>query len=324
MQRPFWRRSGLALLSLALLCATLWTAGELYKQRDYLPDFRASKAELVAAIETPLETKSGYSVVHLRLTDRRGLDVEAHLRLPSGGGARRGAVVVLGGVRTGRRTVEFLPHIGDWVVLALDYPYAGAKGRLSRWQFLRNIPGMRRAMLDTVPATGLALDYLWRRNDIDRERVVLAGGSFGALLAPAAAAADPRFSAVAILFGAGDLEAVIAANLDLPWPARPIVAWLGGVVVSPLEPLKYVGRIPPRPVFMLNGTQDAAMPERFGRLLHEKAGPLATVRWVQLGHVNVRATEFHRTVLREVLSWLAEIGFISAAERDGLGRRGSS
>jgi len=308
VRRRLWRGPVLVLLLPALLCTAAWMAGELYKQRDPLPDLLASKADLAAVIETPLETRTGYSLVHVRLRDQRGLEVEGHLRLPSGAQGRHGAIVILGGLRTGRWNAELLPPIDGWAVLALDYPHAGAKRGLSRWELVRALPALRRAALDTVPATGLALDYLWRRDDIDRERIVLTAGSFGALIAPAAAAAEARFSAVALLFGAGDLGALIHARLDMPWPARPIVAWLGGVFFSALEPLKYVGRIAPRPLLLLNGTEDSAMPERCSRLLHEKAGPQATVRWLPLGHVSARAGEFRRSVLPEVLRWLATIG----------------
>ena len=196
------------------------------------------------------------------------------------------------------------------MLLALDYPYQGKKSGLSTWEFLRRLPEMRRAMLDTVPAVMLALDYLSQRDDVDRRRVLLVGGSFGALVAPAVAAAEPRFSAVAILFGAGDLESLLYANLEYPAPLRGMLAWIGNTVVSPLEPLKYVHRISPRPVFMLTGVEDSVMPERAAALLHEAAGQPKTVRRISAGHVKLRSAEFHRLVLREVVDWLVEIGFV--------------
>ena len=67
--------------------------------------------------------------------------------------------------------------------------------------------------MDTVPAGMMVLDYLHGRGDVDTDRIVVAGGSFGALISPALAAADERITAVAILFGAGDLQQVIEENL---------------------------------------------------------------------------------------------------------------
>jgi len=311
---PWPRRIRVAGSGLVLAGAVLYVLGEAVKARDDLSRLVARKAELASVSETVLESGPQYTLVHVGLADRRGIGVEGHLRVPVGGTAPRRALLILGGVRTGRRTIDFVGDTGDWLVLALDYPYRGSKSRLSRREFIAALPGMRRAMLDTVPAAMLALDYLWRRGDVDRDRVLLAGGSLGALFAPAVAAADERVSAVAIFFGAGDLGSLIDANLELAWPIKPVAVWVGSVIVSPLEPLKYLGRISPRPVFLLNGTEDPTMPERCTRALHGAAREPKTVRWLPLGHVDVRSTEFHRQVLSEFAVWLRDIGFLAADE----------
>jgi dienelactone hydrolase len=155
---------------------------------------------------------------------------------------------------------------------------------------------------------------LYNRHDVDRERIVLAGGSFGALFSPALAASDERISAVAIFFGAGDLETLVAANLELPAPVRPVATWLGATLVSPMEPLKYIDRVAPRPVFILSGTDDPRMPEVCGRALQERAGEPKTIRWLPVGHVNIRSPEFHEEILELFLAWLVEIDVISADE----------
>lgn len=309
------RRVAAGLASLALAGAGIWVLGELYRGRDYLPRFRQRKAELARVSESVLESRPEHEVVGVVLTDARGLEVEGNLRVPKSGGGRHPVLLVLGGVQTGRLTIDYLGDTGEWMVLALDYPYDGPRSGLSRRQFLAALPRMRRAVLDTVPAGMLAVDYLLSRPDVDRDRLVLAGGSFGALFSPALGAADGRISAVAIFFGAGDLGALIDANLDLPFPIKPLAGWVGGLIVSPLEPLKYVGRISPRPVFMLNGTEDAAMPERCSRVLHEAARQPKTVRWLAVGHVDVRSTEFHRQVVEEFANWLCDIGFVDTGDR---------
>lgn len=315
MAKTRWRRRQAAFLGvLAVIVAGAWLLGEAFKTRDYVPYFQHRRSDLASVSETVLDETAGYSVVHVALRSELGIEVEGHVRAPISRSRSHPALVILGGVRTGRRTVEYLGDTGDWLVLALDYPYRGKKSGLSRSEFLAALPAMRRAVLDTVPAGMLALDYLWRRGDVDRDRIVLAGGSFGALFAPALAAADERVSAVAIFFGAGDLGALIDANLELARPLKPVATWVGSVMVSPLEPLKYVGRISPRPVFMLNGTDDPAMPEGCSRALHEAAREPKTVRWLPLGHVSVRSVEFHEQVVGEFVAWLKDIGFMSDEE----------
>lgn len=315
MVRARWRRRLVLILgALAAVAAAVWLLGEAVKARDYVAYFRQRHSGLRSVSETILERTEAFSVVHVALRSELGIEVESHLKIPVHQPSSCPTLIILGGVRTGRRTVEYLGETGDWLVVALDYPYHGKKSGLSRTEFVASIPSMRRAVLDTVPAGMLVLDYLLRRGDVDPARIVLAGGSFGALFAPAMAAADDRVSAVAIFFGAGDLGALIDANLELAWPLKPAVTWVGSVMVSPLEPLKYVGRISPRPVFMLNGTDDPAMPERCSRALHEAAREPKTIRWLSLGHVSVHSVEFHDEVVGEFVAWLQDIGFMSEDE----------
>lgn len=312
--RPSPRSIGCILAIPVVAGAILYAGGELYEGRDYLMWFRDRKSALVSVSESALRTDAERSLLRLALTDANGLEVEGYLRVPNTGREPHPALLVLGGVRTGKHTLEYLGDTGDWIVLALDYPYRGPRSALSRREFLAALPRMRRAVLNTIPAGMLAVDYLLRRPDVDPGRLVLAGGSFGALFSPALGAADERISAVAIFFGAGDLGALIDANLDLGWPLDPVATWLGSVIVSPLEPLKYVGRISPRPVFMLNGTEDPAMPLECSRALHDAAREPKTICWLQVGHVDVRSPEFHRRVIREFVTWLRTIGFVRPGE----------
>jgi hypothetical protein len=90
-----------------------------------------------------------------------------------------------------------------------------------------------------------------------------------------------------------------------------VVSWIGSVIVSPLEPLKYVHLVSPRPVFFLSGTEDEAMPVRCSRLLHERAREPKTIRWLSVGHVNIRDPKFHGRVLQTCMDWLTDIGYMT-------------
>jgi len=307
------RRLGVVAGGLALVVVGVYAAGEWYQTRDYLPWFLEHKGELVSFRETPIEAGTSHTTWLVELRDDRGLTVEAHLRVPNECERALPVVVILGGLGTGKRTVEYLGDSAAMLV-AIDYPYKGKRRGLSYWEFVRGLPAMRRAILNTPPAVMLVVDYLWQRDDVDHDRVLLAGGSFGALFAPAAAAAEPRVSALAIFFGAGELDGLIRANFDFPSPGRQILSWIGASIVSPMEPLKYIGHVAPRPVFMLNGSEDRVMPERNTRLLHDAAGEPKTIVSVPLGHVNVRSTEFQQLILDHLLEWLIEIGFVPPEE----------
>jgi hypothetical protein len=312
--RRFLRRLLKTFAVLAIVGATVYAVGEWYKGRDYLPHFIERKGELVRADENLIVEEPGFRLFDITFEDSNGVEVIAHLKVPRRGGSSHPVMITLGGTDAGRETIEYLGDTTNWMILALDYPYRGPTDDLSHWQFVSIVPQARRALMDTVPAGMMVLDYLHGRGDVDTDRIVVAGGSFGALISPALAAADERITAVAILFGAGDLQQVIEANLPLPEIVRPPVAWLGSVIVSPFEPLKYIGKISPRPVFFLSGTEDVAMPEAISRALHEAAGEPKKVTWLPLGHVNLDAKEFHQQVLDACMEWLIEIDFMTRDE----------
>ncbi|KPJ61459.1 MAG: hypothetical protein AMJ46_01890 [Latescibacteria bacterium DG_63] len=284
---------------------------EVYRHRDCRSDFVGRKGQLTSVKEVLVEDRSTDSLIHVQLEDETGIEVQGYLSIPSSTAGPYPALVIIGGVRTGKRTLDYIENTYDLALLALDYPYQGKDGKLGWWEFLKKVPDMRRAIMNTVPAVMLSVDYLEGRRDIDRDRIVLIGGSVGALVAPAIAASDPRISAVALLFGAGDLRSLLRANTSMPEPIASIVSWTGAILVSPVEPLKYIDRISPRPLFMLNGTNDARMPPRCSRLLHEKAKPPKTVKWIPTEHVHVSSKEFRDKVRLELEAWLVQNNILS-------------
>jgi predicted esterase len=241
--------------------------------------------------------------LQIDLLDDKGLEVVGYLKVPSSGGPFP-VILALGGIRTGKDVVNYLEETPGVAVFALDYPYKGKKSKLGVWEFISKVPEIRRALLNTVPASVLAVDYLLGRDDVDPERIVFVGGSVGAMYGPVVGAADSRLAGVALLFGAGDLQKVFRANIGGPRPLAAAGAWVVSLLISPLEPLKYVGRISPRPMFMLSGTGDDRMPIDTSRLLHEAAGEPKTIRWIDTGHVDIRDTEFHAMVKGELVAWL--------------------
>jgi dienelactone hydrolase len=299
------RRVIVVVVCLGLLPVTAFLAAEKYRTIDYEERFERMQGRLVVVEETFVEASEGHELYGVALEDDGGIAVRGYLKVPESSATDRfPALLLLGGVRTGRRTIEYIDNTRDVVLLALDYPYEGKKERLSVGEFLRAIPRIRRAIIQTVPAAMLSVDYLLTRDDVDSDRIVVVGGSVGAVFAPAVAATDERIAGAALLFGAGDIQYLMRENLKAPRWIANAASWLGAVLVSPVEPTKYIGDVSPRPVFMLNGTGDPRMPERCSRLLHQAASEPKRIRWIDAGHVNIRSEEFHDLVSKELADWL--------------------
>ena len=294
----------LGFLGVLLLGIYLW--GEAYCRRDFSGQLGSLRGNLARVQERLLDTAEEHEIFEVRLEDDRGLSVLGHLKVPGTSGRQHPALLILGGVRTGRRTIDYLTDTHGVVLFALDYPYEGKRSGLSTLEFLSSLPSMRRAVINTVPAAQLAVDYLLSRTEVDPDRIILASGSVGAILSPAVAATDTRIDALVVLFGGGDIRSLIRANLDRPWWMREPAAWLGKVLTAPVEPLRYIGEVAPRPVFFLNGTEDLGFPVASVRLLHEAAGEPKTIRWIEAGHVIINRPEFHDQVTGELVAWLLE------------------
>jgi dipeptidyl aminopeptidase/acylaminoacyl peptidase len=297
--------------ALLLVAVMLYVGGEIYKSIDYRERFAAMHGSLAAVQESFVEELKGHRYFSVSLKNDHGISVEGYLKVPAEDSGRYPAFLILGGLRTGRNTLDYVHNTRNMVMLALDYPYEGKMSRMSVAEFISSIPAIRRSVIETVPAALSAIDYLFARDDVDSRRVVVVGGSLGAFFVPVVASLDGRPAAAAMLFGGGDLQAVIGASTEVPrWLAAP-VGWIGAVLVSPVEPLKYVADIAPRPVFMLNGTGDDRIPERCGRLLYDAAREPKTIRWIDAGHVNIRDEKFHELVSEELISWLVGQGIIT-------------
>ena len=286
----------------------LFAGGEIYRRVDYTGRFAELHGDLTGVRETLVEEAEGHRLYEVSIGNSQGIRTTGFMKIPAEPEGRCPALLILGGLRTGRKNIEYIHGTRGIVLLALDYPYGGKITEMSAWEFIRWIPEIRRAVINTVPATMSAVDYLLGRDDVDPDRIIVIGGSLGAFFVPAHAAADDRSAAAVMIFGAADIQGVLSATTEVPRLfARPL-GWLGAVLVSPVEPLKYMDRIPPRPLLVISGTEDAEIPIECSRLLHDAAREPKTIRWMETGHVTIRDAEFHELVKRELIEWLVQEG----------------
>jgi hypothetical protein len=299
----------ISFLSTVILILAVYISGEIYRSLDYRERFAERKGALVESEERFAGGNGGHMEFEVTLRSSTGIRAKGFLRSPAGNGLYP-AFLILGGVRTGRKTLEYIGGTRDIVMLALDYPYEGKTSRMSTWEFIRSVPAIRRAVLDTAPAAALAVDYLLGRDNVDPGRIIVIGGSLGAFFVPAHAAIDDRPAAAVMIYGAGDIQSILAASHDMPRLVAKPAGWIGAVLLSPVEPLKYVRHISPRPLLMISGIEDKRIPPRCARLLHDAALEPKTVEWIDAGHLTVRDEEFHSIIAGILKRWLAGEGLV--------------
>ena len=285
------RRSGRAALGLlAIVLAAALASFAAYLLRDPLPRFRERRSQL-ASVETgePLDS-AGYRLTTTRVVAKSGLAVELTVRRPLADSGRLPLAVILGGHYGSRRAMRFLGETPGVMVATLSYPFTGDP-RPDALTFLRDIPKIRAAFLDTPPAVMLALDYLTSLPDVDPARVEAVGVSLGAPFMCIAGALDPRFARVWVLHGSGGSYVPLEANMkrNIPFgPLRMLAAGIANVIIAgpKLDPVRWVPRIAPRPFVMVNASDDERLPRSAVDALYAAAREPKEQVWMAGGHVH--------------------------------------
>lgn len=257
-----------------------------------LDQYRARRGALVTA-ETSFTGMHGrYAEYRVRMTSDAGLVATGRLLAPerttqtASMRRRYPAVLLNDGRELQSRAIDHLPSdFGDVVVLSLDYP-AEFPFEIDLSYFLRH-SGRLRGAAEQVPSLfSLGATYLAARDDVDSTRMAMAATSFAVPFAVIAAAFDERFRNVVLIYGAGDLDRVLAANLALrPRALRRPAAWLATLPFRGLEPDRYVALIAPRPLIMVNGIDDPQMPRDAVETLYHAAQEPKSLVWLRTGHL---------------------------------------
>lgn len=271
-------------------------AGSLWLIRDPEPYMLERRSRLVEATEGPWREAGADEVREVRLRASSGLVVNLALKRPrgvEGSDERHPLAIVLGGHRRGRDALQFIENTQGIIVAALSYPYAG-EPRPDALEFVRDIPSIRQAFLDTPPAIMLALDYLLTQPDVDPTWVELVGVSLGGPFVTIAAALDERVSRVWVVHGSagsyGPLE--VSMRREIPVPGlRHAAAALSALIINgpSMAPERWASRVAPRPFMMVNARDDERMPRELVERLFEEAGEPKRLVWLPGGHVRSNA-----------------------------------
>lgn len=213
-------------------------------------------------------------------------------RAPSG---RPALLVIHGGTGAGKESMDVparrLVRAG-FDVMAMDLQHFGERATDLLTTFTEQekhdrLYNQQAAYLawvaQTVKDAGRAFDVMVEHFGADPARVGLVGYSRGAQMGTIVAGADRRFAAVALLYG-GHFDRFETGHR------------------APACPANYIGRISPRPLFLLNGEHDSDYFKDSSVLpLHRHAKEPKTVVWADTGHQYPTPEHFDR-----LTTWLQQ------------------
>ncbi len=306
-----WQRVAFALggfLALAVV-ACVWLL------RDPTGYFAKRRSHLIGTDTIASGADSLSSDVALRLHAANGFAVDIAVRRPVAAAPPRSRrlFVILGGQRAGKDAALLFPDTRGTVVAAIEYPYHGAPNPKGV-AVVGQVPAIRRAILDTPPALILALDHLLAMPDVDPTRVELIGASFGAPFAAVVAALDQRVARLWLLHAAADPYRLLEHNMHKYIGVAPLRAAVAGaanvLIAGPrLDPARWVARVAPRPVIMINALEDERIPRALVDRLYASAAEPKAQYWLPGLHMQRNR--------RDVLGALVDT-VMALAQRDSL------
>lgn len=285
-----------AAVAVVATAVLLVASATLYMTWQGSPEqLRARTGSLVSVESHALRHLRASRLDELTLRSSTGLTVHALARVPEGSGGPYAGAIVVGGMKRGSRivTAAGLDAIArEAVVVSPDYPIQLRRDSWKGLQALETFARLRPAAFDMVSDVMLLVDYLATRPDVDQRRLMLIGGSLGAVAVTVAGGVDPRPAAVVVLYGGGRVGSLIAHTLEHPaqgirvprW-AAPGVGRVLGWWLTPLAPERYAPSIAPRAFIMINGGGDSLVPRRYARALYQAARAPKEMVWVPGEHI---------------------------------------
>jgi hypothetical protein len=269
----------------------------------------------VSAETTRVGLRGRYALFTVRLRGADGLTATGRLLQPPSTSGNA-AVLLQNGRELNSAALQYLPpDFGDVVVLSLDYPeelpYA-----IEVHDLVLRANDLNRAAGRIPRMFSLGADYLFSRTDVDTSRLILVATSFAVPFAARAAAHDVRFANVGLIYGAGRMADVLAANLTLrPAFLRRIAAWFAMRPFREFEPERYIARISPRPIIMVNGIDDPQMPRQAVEALYDAAREPKEMIWLRTGHLMPNDSTLIRALVDTALARLPALRGSSARNR---------
>lgn len=251
----------------------------------------------------------GIRLLSVTYSSTHGERVPALLALPATARPPLPCVILmhgLGGSKEGMKPFWQELTKAGYACFAIDAQFHGERPKGPGGQALLLYPySGRDALAQTVVDLRRGVDFLQTRDEVDGKRIGYAGVSMGAILGAITAGVDSRIAAAVLIVGGGDWDVLLAKsvlslagdkNLKDKATRESVVAAL-----DPLDPVRWVGRISPRPVLMINGELDNIVPVEANKALHAAAKEPKKVVWYSGGHFAPPDL-----VRKELFAWFAD------------------
>jgi dienelactone hydrolase len=317
---------------------------KVYTDSKYFDNYDPKAPYNVQVIETESVNAEnpalGYQITKFTFDGYGGEKVPTFLSLPIKKSKPLPAIVFLHGIGQNK---NFLKEITapfnqtGFALCSMDQFMQGERKLPKDTPGLKSLRAFMQRPAKTINETRRLVGYLMSRPDIDPQRIYLVGASYGAITGSTVLAWDKRIRGGVLVYGGGDLGKLINSTATrlgiaagfgwvdgkkvdpekppLPkltptqdriagaiiWCATPLVRYFGGA----MDPIHYVDKISPTPVYFQNGMYDVLVPAPAGKALQDKAKEPKKITWYESDHVGI-SLEHTKVVLHDALQWLLD------------------
>lgn len=246
------------------------------------------------------ESQADSNLYYLTYQSVHDCDVSALLSIPDTGEAPYPTVILMHGLGD-RKTVDYIEAGNRYF---LDAGYAVLRLDISNHgdRFKQNydfdlISGYKYWSRDIISQTVFdlrrAVDYIYTHDDLDNERIGYFGISLGGIIGTIFCSVESRVKVPIIVLAGGSLnlmfgmDALSAETQDF---------------LSIIDPVNYVKMISPRPLLMLNASNDEIVPPITTKLLYKAAKKPKEIIWYPAKHHDIPVDQ----VYKEGILWLQE------------------
>ena len=223
-------------------------------------------------------------------------------------------MVILGGLRSGRRSLQHLPAIGANAAIAFEYLYKDLI-QSKDTSILHRIVVARRAALETPGQLTALLGWVRSRPWADRERVSLLGYSLGALFVPVASHKASLYGggwdANILAFGGAHLGRIVPNSMKLETPVlRWLVGQLADALLKPIEPAYHLPHMRGPSLFIV-AEEDELVPRASSEAMHRLAPEPKSVVTLPGEHIDPRDRAVLDSVVAITGEWLIDLGVVT-------------
>ena len=216
-------------------------------------------------------------------------------------------ILIVGGLKTGRESLQFIPDHGEYALVAYEYPKR--LKTLHKINVILHIYTVRKAALEVPKELIAMIKYLKKQPWINKEPISLMGYSFGATFIPvtyveAEKEGIPLGPGVMAYGGAG-VYCLFKANLPLPKFLKNPVASMAAAMFKPIDPILYAPQMK-GDFLIINGIYDSQIPIECAERLQNLVPEPKTVINLETEHMSPQNPDLNLRLIYISRKWLDE------------------